>query len=345
MSANLFPLFELWGDNPPMDPPLVLAYEFKTDIETYLGSLGENAPVKTLEELIAFNAANAEEAIPNGQDLFELSLELGDQLDSPEYLRQLNEGKRLMGTEGFQAVLEANNLDALVFTEAWSSLGAIPGYPSISVPAGYDERGHPIPIEFLAGPYSEGELIEMAYAYEQGTMRRRPPTSAPMIAGDYVGFGDFDGDGLLGAADLDMLIAAVRSGENSEGFDVTGDSQVDSADLREYVTSRQRLNSFFGDSNLDGRFNRLDLVHVLIAGQYEDGVGGNSTWATGDWNGDGEFDSGDLLFAMQEGGYEGASRTVVNTVPEPSALASTLAACVSVTICLLCQRRRRSSWS
>jgi hypothetical protein len=133
-------------------------------------------------------------------------------------------------------------------------------------------------------------------------------------------------------------MVAVRSGGNPAAFDLTGDGQVNQADLREYVTSRSRLNTFFGDSNLDGRFNSGDLVQVFIAGQYEDGVAGNSTWSTGDWNGDGEFNSGDLMFVMQEGGYEGASRTVVNAVPEPSTLAW-----VSVSIGLLCQRRQRSS--
>jgi hypothetical protein len=69
-----------------------------------------------------------------------------------------------------------------------------------------------------------------------------------------------------------------------------------------------------------------------------DGVPGNSTWSSGDWNGDGEFNSSDLMFLMREGGYEGASRTIVNAVPEPSTLAW-----VSVSMGLLRPRRRRSS--
>jgi amidase len=148
MSANISSLFELWGDNPPG----ILMYEFQTAIEKYFASLGEKAPVKTLEELIAFNAAHAEEAIPLGQDLFELSLEFGDRLGSPEYLRQLNEGLRLMGKDGFDALLQANNLDALVFTEAWASLGAIPGYPSISVRPATMTRGIRFRLSFWRVP-------------------------------------------------------------------------------------------------------------------------------------------------------------------------------------------------
>ncbi len=58
-----------------------------------------------------------------------------------------------------------------------------------------------------------------------------------------------------------------------------------------------------GDSNLDGIFNEADLVLVLQAGEYEDGIPDNSTWEEGDWNGDGDFDTGDLVLALQAGTY------------------------------------------
>jgi hypothetical protein len=58
-----------------------------------------------------------------------------------------------------------------------------------------------------------------------------------------------------------------------------------------------------GDSNHDGKFNSADLVLIFQAGEYEDGIPGNSTWEEGDWNGDGEFDTGDLVFAFTAGTY------------------------------------------
>lgn len=58
-----------------------------------------------------------------------------------------------------------------------------------------------------------------------------------------------------------------------------------------------------GDSNEDGVFNSSDLILVFQAGEYEDGIAGNSTFAEGDWNQDGDFDSGDLVFAFQAGTY------------------------------------------
>jgi amidase len=192
ISENVFAWFDLFPVIPPGFPlegetfPPVMLHEFPVALADYLASLGPNAPADSLEDVIAFNKANADEAIPFGQSIFELALQTGGDLNDPGYLNELNEGKRLLGEDGFAALLEDNNLDALVFVDTWSAVGAVPGYPSISVPAGFDENGEPVSIEFLAGPWAEPELIEMAYAYEQGTLLRRPPSSAPAIPGDVV---------------------------------------------------------------------------------------------------------------------------------------------------------------
>ena len=76
------------------------------------------------------------------------------------------------------------------------------------------------------------------------------------------------------------------------------------------------LNSIIGDANLDGNFTSSDLVHVFQAGEFEDGLTGNSDWSDGDWNGDGEFDTSDLVLAFQEGKFEQSPG--VAAVPEPS---------------------------
>ena len=58
-----------------------------------------------------------------------------------------------------------------------------------------------------------------------------------------------------------------------------------------------------GDSNEDGIFNSSDLVLVFQAGEYEDGIAGNSTFAEGDWDGDGDFTTADFVFAFRAGNY------------------------------------------
>ena len=67
------------------------------------------------------------------------------------------------------------------------------------------------------------------------------------------------------------------------------------------------LGTNYGDADLDGQFNTTDLIKIFIAGEYEDGVAGNSTWAEGDWNADGEFSTTDLVVSFQGGAYAGAS--------------------------------------
>ena len=49
------------------------------------------------------------------------------------------------------------------------------GYPHVTVPAGY-VQGLPVGISFVGTAWTEAALIGMAYAYEQASQRRRPPT-------------------------------------------------------------------------------------------------------------------------------------------------------------------------
>lgn len=56
------------------------------------------------------------------------------------------------------------------------------GFPAINVPMGYSRGGTlPAGMTIYGRPWSEAELIKLAYAYEQATRRRRPPASAPPL--------------------------------------------------------------------------------------------------------------------------------------------------------------------
>ncbi len=56
--------------------------------------------------------------------------------------------------------------------------------PTITVPAGFTGDHIPAGITFLGRPYSDGTLIKLAYAYEQATGHRKPPTSTPSLPGE-----------------------------------------------------------------------------------------------------------------------------------------------------------------
>ena len=125
---------------------------------------------------------------------------------------------------------------------------------------------------------------------------------------------DVNGDGRCDVGDIDALTAEVRNGTNNPSFDLNNDSIVDDADR--VVMIESLLNSYFGDSNLDGEFSSADFVTVFSIGEYEDATADNSTWADGDWNGDGDFDSSDFVAAFSAGGYERGPRAAA-AIPEP----------------------------
>ncbi len=128
--------------------------------------------------------------------------------------------------------------------------------------------------------------------------------------------GDFNGDGLLTALDIDQLTHKIRSGAAATEFDLNHDGHVDEVDRSYWV--HQLARTHLGDANLDSQFNSQDLILVFQSGQYENLLSNDATWATGDWNGDLNFDSGDLVAAFQDGVYEQGPAAVV--VPEPSTL-------------------------
>ena len=134
--------------------------------------------------------------------------------------------------------------------------------------------------------------------------------------------GDFDANDVLDAADIDLLARRIRD-ENVLFwqlimFDLDMSSAIDAEDHRIWIHEVKKTR--FGDTNLDGLFNNVDLVTILQAGEYEDGLYRNSSWATGDWNGDGEFDRADVVLALQDGGYAQGPRVALAAVPEPASL-------------------------
>ncbi len=115
--------------------------------------------------------------------------------------------------------------------------------------------------------------------------------------------GDLNQDGTVDVEDVDHLCAALRSGDASA--DLNSDGELNQDDMSFLI--QNLLHTGFGDANLDRVFGSGDLVQVFQLGEYDDGISGNSTWASGDWNCDGEFDSVDLVLAFQMNVYSTAA--------------------------------------
>lgn len=167
----------------------VLYYEFKADLNEYLASSG--APMKTMADIIEFNEKHADTVMPFfGQERM-LAAKAKGPLSDPEYLEALLLSKEIAQT-GIDNALEEHDLDALIAPTrgpAWmtddvsgdhssgissSSLAAVSGYASITVPAG-DILGLPIGISFIGAEFSDAQLIQFAYALEQAGYERQPP--------------------------------------------------------------------------------------------------------------------------------------------------------------------------
>jgi Asp-tRNA(Asn)/Glu-tRNA(Gln) amidotransferase A subunit family amidase/uncharacterized protein YjbI with pentapeptide repeats len=174
---------------------------FEHDMNRYLESLGPARRFADLDSLVASG-----EYLPL-LDSFFRTLTKGDVVPAtdPEYARilELRESMRqrvlnLMDETGYDALVYptlATNL-APVTTNNRVWLGdayfdlmnhaAFLGFPAITVPAGFTSTGLPIGIEFLGRPYSDADLIGYAFAFEQATHHRRPPSSTPPLPGETI---------------------------------------------------------------------------------------------------------------------------------------------------------------
>ena len=173
----------------------MMLYEFKDGLAAYLKAAG--SPHQSLQALIDWNKAHAAAAMPRfGQELFEQAVKKGPLTDA-EYIKARDDARRLAGTEGLLATLDTHKLDALIapstgpawltdhllgdhFVGAGYSMAAVARAPSLTVPMG-DARGLPLGLAFMGRPYADGDLLALAYAFEQATKARKAPEFKPTV--------------------------------------------------------------------------------------------------------------------------------------------------------------------
>src|SRR6266436_4551287 len=155
----------------------VLLYEFKVQIAQYLAGLS-NTSMDTLADLIAFDIAHCEEEMKYfGQEVFELSQQTSGNLNDPVYLSARADNLAFARTNGIDAALKKDNLDAIVaptYSFA-SSLPAVAGYPDLSIPVGLTPEGKPAGLWMYSGFLQEPTLLALAYDLEQAIKPRTQP--------------------------------------------------------------------------------------------------------------------------------------------------------------------------
>jgi Asp-tRNA(Asn)/Glu-tRNA(Gln) amidotransferase A subunit family amidase len=165
---------------------------FKYDLNNYLASLGPDAPVNSLQEVL-----DSELYHPNVRSSLEFFQGIAEPPEENEECQ-----RSLVNRENFResvrAAMNEHDLDALIFP-TWANpprligdlnsphgdnsqqIAPHTGFPAITVPMGFTRSGLPLGLQMVGKQFDEATLVKLAYAYEQATRHRAPPESAPRL--------------------------------------------------------------------------------------------------------------------------------------------------------------------
>ncbi len=173
----------------------LMLFEFKAGLNAYFASLGSDAPVNSMQELIDFNERHAERELPFfGQEIL-VEAQAKGPLTDKAYLDA--KARILEWPRRLNAFLDEHRLDAIVAPTSGpagaldvingdrslggsSTFAALAGFPNITVPCG-DVFGLPVGLSFFGRAWSEPRLLALAYAFEQATRRRTAPRFLPTL--------------------------------------------------------------------------------------------------------------------------------------------------------------------
>jgi Asp-tRNA(Asn)/Glu-tRNA(Gln) amidotransferase A subunit family amidase len=183
-----------------LDKASVSNFERKQAHNWYLSRLPADAPIRSVDEMIA-----------KAGDMLVPSIKASNSLPPLDhyapYLAALAEQERIR--DALVALMDKNQLDALIFPYKTSppakilpagadraadetaagnnNVSAKTGLPALVAPMGLTKEGLPIGLELLGKPFSEPKLIAMGYAYEQVSPPRIAPVLVPALAGEHIG--------------------------------------------------------------------------------------------------------------------------------------------------------------
>jgi Asp-tRNA(Asn)/Glu-tRNA(Gln) amidotransferase A subunit family amidase len=178
-------------ENPPQAQGGGACRGFKYDINEYLKTRGRKAPVHSLDEIIASPLFAQIPAISQGRlKQSNTGTPQGPDSDACKAEAAYREAFGASVTK----TMDAMTLDALIYptwsnpprqiTDSTSPTGdnsqvysPRAGFPAITVPMGYSRYGTlPVGLSILGRAWDEARVIKLAFAYEQRTKHRRPPT-------------------------------------------------------------------------------------------------------------------------------------------------------------------------
>ena len=169
---------------------------FEEDLNNYLSSLGDDVPVKNLDEVIA--TGKYAEYIKGNLEYFQnTSQEQTDTVCGNPF----TDTRRIAYRNAIENAMDKHNVDAFIYP-SWNhppaKVGDFDGYkgdnsqviaphtgqPAFTVPMGYTSGNLPAGLQFVARIFEDHKLVSFLYAYEQGTLHRKAPASFPDLTKD-----------------------------------------------------------------------------------------------------------------------------------------------------------------
>lgn len=165
---------------------------FRYDLNNYLASLGDEAPYKTLTEIVDSGLY-----LPYIEKRLKEAAKVPIQKEPP-CMDLYHEPRNIAFRDAVLKAMEQHQLDAIIYP-TWSNpprkIGdlespagdnsqLIPphtGLPALSVPMGFTYGNLPAGLQIVGKLFGEPDIIKIAYAYEQATKHRHPPENFPPL--------------------------------------------------------------------------------------------------------------------------------------------------------------------
>ncbi len=164
---------------------------FREDLEGYLATYVKNDTIRTLEDVVRIGTKSE-----FARTRIEYFLTASGRSSNPEIecLDPYTDERRIAFREAIEKRMDELRLDAIVYP-SWNHPPALidsfqvqyrgdnsqiiaphTGQPAFTVPMGFTSGNLPAGLQFLGRMYAEPTLIQLTYAYEQGTQHRVPPS-------------------------------------------------------------------------------------------------------------------------------------------------------------------------
>lgn len=149
----------------PVKAWYITKHELNRCMDYYLSTLGVNARMRTLDDIIRYNQEHAETALKYGQGVFLDCMNESGRMTEPEYADTLR--KREVAIRSLNKIFADHNLDVLLCASENVGDAPLTAFPSATIPIGFRANGIPVGTYWIARRYDEIGLLRALFAAEK----------------------------------------------------------------------------------------------------------------------------------------------------------------------------------